>query len=57
MLRRMLKSKVHRATITAADLHYEGSLNLDTELAAFRPAVVLVDEANRVRPLTSSADS
>jgi aspartate 1-decarboxylase len=32
MLRRMMKSKVHRATITAADLHYEGSLTLDTEL-------------------------
>jgi aspartate 1-decarboxylase len=27
-----MKSKIHRATITAADLHYEGSLTLDTEL-------------------------
>ncbi|MDA8164636.1 MAG: aspartate 1-decarboxylase [Desulfobacteraceae bacterium] len=25
----MLKSKIHRATITAADLHYEGSLTVD----------------------------
>lgn len=32
MLRRLMKSKVHRATITAADLHYEGSLTLDAEL-------------------------
>ncbi|MES2124394.1 MAG: aspartate 1-decarboxylase [Gemmatimonadota bacterium] len=32
MQRRMMKSKVHRATITSADLHYEGSLTLDTEL-------------------------
>jgi aspartate 1-decarboxylase len=29
-----MKSKVHRATITAAELHYEGSLTLDTELMA-----------------------
>ena len=29
MLRAMLKSKVHRATITEADLHYEGSITID----------------------------
>lgn len=28
----MLKSKVHRATVTQADLHYEGSLTLDDNL-------------------------
>jgi aspartate 1-decarboxylase len=28
----MLKSKIHRATITAAELHYEGSLTVDEEL-------------------------
>lgn len=28
----MLKSKIHRATITHADLHYEGSLTVDSEL-------------------------
>lgn len=27
-----MKSKIHRATITSADLHYEGSLTLDAEL-------------------------
>jgi aspartate 1-decarboxylase len=32
MRRRIMKSKVHRATITAADLHYEGSLTLDADL-------------------------
>lgn len=32
MYREMLKSKVHRATITQADLNYEGSLTLDAEL-------------------------
>ena len=28
----MLKSKIHRATITEADLSYEGSLTIDKEL-------------------------
>ncbi len=28
----MFKSKLHRAVITQADLHYEGSLTIDTEL-------------------------
>ncbi len=32
MYRSMLKSKIHRATITDANLHYEGSLGLDEEL-------------------------
>ncbi len=32
MRRRLMKSKIHRATITSADLHYEGSLTLDREL-------------------------
>jgi aspartate 1-decarboxylase len=32
MLRRMMKSKIHRATVTDADLHYVGSITLDTEL-------------------------
>ena len=32
MRRRMMKSKIHRATVTAADLHYVGSISLDTVL-------------------------
>jgi aspartate 1-decarboxylase len=32
MRRRMMKSKVHRATVTGADLHYVGSISLDTVL-------------------------
>ncbi len=32
MQRSMLKSKIHRATITQADVNYEGSLTLDEEL-------------------------
>jgi aspartate 1-decarboxylase len=32
MLRTMLKSKIHRATVTHADLHYVGSLSVDRDL-------------------------
>jgi aspartate 1-decarboxylase len=32
MRRRMMKSKVHRATVTGADLHYVGSISLDRVL-------------------------
>ena len=32
MQRTILKSKIHRATITEADLNYEGSLTIDAEL-------------------------
>lgn len=32
MTRTMLKSKIHRATVTAADLHYVGSLTVDPDL-------------------------
>jgi aspartate 1-decarboxylase len=32
MLRTMLKSKIHRATVTASDLHYVGSLTVDPTL-------------------------
>ena len=32
MRRRMLKSKIHRATVTDANLHYVGSITVDPEL-------------------------
>jgi aspartate 1-decarboxylase len=32
MRRHMLKSKIHRAKVTEADVHYEGSLSLDALL-------------------------
>ncbi len=32
MQRHLMKSKIHRATITSADLHYEGSLTVDEDL-------------------------
>ena len=32
MLRTLLKSKIHRATVTEANLEYEGSLTIDSHL-------------------------
>jgi aspartate 1-decarboxylase len=32
MFRTLLKSKIHRATVTDADLHYEGSVSIDSAL-------------------------
>jgi aspartate 1-decarboxylase len=32
MRRRMLKSKIHRATVTDANLHYVGSITIDPDL-------------------------
>ncbi|SDQ95983.1 aspartate 1-decarboxylase [Actinopolyspora saharensis] len=40
MLRTMLKSKIHRATVTQADLHYVGSVTID---AALMEAADLLD--------------
>ena len=31
-LRTMFKSKIHRATVTQADLHYVGSVTIDADL-------------------------
>lgn len=32
MIRTMMKSKIHRATVTQADLHYVGSVTVDQDL-------------------------
>jgi aspartate 1-decarboxylase len=32
MIRTMMKSKIHRATVTQADLHYVGSVTIDEDL-------------------------
>ena len=32
MLVEVLKSKLHKATVTGADLHYEGSISIDPQL-------------------------
>jgi aspartate 1-decarboxylase len=59
MQRVMLKSKIHRATVTGSDLHYVGSITIDPELleaADIRPyeqvAVVDVDNGARFETYT-----
>ena len=54
MHRRMMKSKIHRATVTAADLHYVGSITIDADLldaADLLPGeqVAVVDVTNGAR--------
>jgi aspartate 1-decarboxylase len=53
MQRTMLKSKVHRATVTQADLHYVGSLTMDAEL--MRAADLLPGEQIHVVDINNGA--
>lgn len=46
MQRVMLKSKIHRATVTGADLNYEGSISIDTTL--MREADIICFEMVRI---------
>ena len=57
MMRTMLKSKIHRATVTQADLHYVGSITIDADLldaADLLPGqqVDIVDVTNGARLTT-----
>ena len=54
MRRRMMKSKIHRATVTDANLHYVGSVSIDSDLmdlADIRPyeQVTVLDIDNGAR--------
>lgn len=51
MYRRMLKSKIHRATVTQADLDYEGSITISPEL--LKAANLLPNEAVWIWNVTS----
>ena len=53
MQRQMLKSKVHRATITDCDVDYVGSITLDPEL--MRRADLLVNEQVHVWDIDNGA--
>jgi aspartate 1-decarboxylase len=53
MYRTMLKSKIHRATVTHADLHYVGSITIDTDL--MDAADLLPGEQVAVLDITSGA--
>jgi aspartate 1-decarboxylase len=63
MQRTMLKSKIHRATVTDCDLHYVGSITIDAELleaADIREfeqvAVVDVDNGARFETYTIAGE-
>jgi aspartate 1-decarboxylase len=54
VLRTMLKSKIHRATVTDADLHYVGSITVDPQLLEAadileHEQVAVVDVSNGAR--------
>ena len=51
MTRRMFKSKIHRATVTQADLEYEGSVSIDVDL--LRAADILPYEEVHVWNVTN----
>ncbi|MGX7681260.1 aspartate 1-decarboxylase [Jatrophihabitans sp. DSM 45814] len=53
MQRTMLSAKIHRATVTHADLHYVGSITIDAELLA--AADLLVGEQVSVVDVTNGA--
>jgi aspartate 1-decarboxylase len=53
MQRQMLKSKIHRATVTDCDVDYVGSITLDPEL--MRQADLLVNEQVHVWDIDNGA--
>ena len=53
MIRTMLKSKIHRAVVTMADVHYVGSITIDADLMA--AADLLANEAVHVLDITNGA--
>ena len=53
MMRVMLKSKIHRATVTQADLHYVGSIAIDRNL--MEAADLLENEQVLIADITNGA--
>lgn len=53
MMLRMFKSKIHRATVTQADLNYKGSLTLDPDL--IEAADMIVHEEVHVLNINTGA--
>jgi aspartate 1-decarboxylase len=53
MLRMMMKSKIHRATVTQADLHYVGSVTVDRDL--LEAADLLPGELVQIVDVTNGA--
>ena len=50
-MRKMMRGKIHRATVTGADLHYEGSVTIDAGL--LEGAGILANEAVSVWNVTN----
>jgi aspartate 1-decarboxylase len=50
-MRRMFRSKIHRATVTQADLHYEGSVTIDRDL--LEAADILPNEMVKIWNVTN----
>ena len=53
MMRFMMKSKIHRATVTQADLHYVGSIGIDRDL--MEAADLLEGEKVTIADITNGA--
>ncbi|WP_010534232.1 aspartate 1-decarboxylase [Brachybacterium squillarum] len=53
MLRTLMTSKIHRATVTQADLHYVGSVTIDAQLAD--AAGLVENEQVTIADITSGA--
>ena len=53
MIRTLLKSKIHRATVTEASLDYEGSVTIDADL--MDAADILEHEQVQIYDITSGA--
>ena len=63
MLRTMMTSKIHRATVTQADLHYVGSVTVDEDLldaanllAGELVHIVDIDNGNRLQTYTIAGE-
>ena len=63
-MRKLLKAKIHRATVTGTDLHYEGSISIDralmeaVDLAEFEAVHVWnVSNGERVETYVMPAES
>jgi aspartate 1-decarboxylase len=63
MIRTLVHAKIHRATVTAADLHYVGSITIDEDLLEAagiwpfeRVQVVDVNNGNRLETYTIAGE-
>ncbi len=55
MLRRMKKSKIHRATVTDANLNYQGSITIDSDI--LEAADILVGEQVQIVNINNGSRS